>query len=85
MGIFHILWSLIVGFFAGLCARAVMGSSHMGLLMTTLLGIVGSVIGGFIASLIWKPRDARFHPAGFVFSILGAIIVLWISHKLGYY
>jgi uncharacterized membrane protein YeaQ/YmgE (transglycosylase-associated protein family) len=82
MGLFHLLWACIVGFFAGLIARHLVGAGHMGILMTTLLGIVGSVVGGFIAGLIWPPRDARFHPAGFVFSILGAMLLLWIGHLM---
>jgi uncharacterized membrane protein YeaQ/YmgE (transglycosylase-associated protein family) len=84
MGLFHILWALIVGFFAGLVARAIVGGPHMGLIATTVLGIIGSIVGGLIASLIWKPRDARFHPAGFIFSILGAALSLWLWHKFGY-
>ncbi len=84
MGIFHIIWACIVGFFAGLLARLLVGHAHMGLIMTTVLGIVGSLIGGFIASLIWRPRNEKFHPAGFLMSILGAVLVLWIAHKLGY-
>ncbi len=84
MGIFHIIWACIVGFFAGLCARVLIAHNHMGLIMTTVLGIVGSLVGGFIASLIWRPRNERFHPAGFLFSILGAVIVLWLAHKLGW-
>ena len=83
MGIFHLIWAIIVGFFAGLCARWLVGG-HMGFLMTTALGIVGSLVGGFVAGLIWKPADARFHPAGFIFSVLGAALVLWIAHHLGY-
>jgi uncharacterized membrane protein YeaQ/YmgE (transglycosylase-associated protein family) len=47
--------------------------------MTTLLGIVGSIVGGFIARLFSKPAEgAPFHPAGFIMSIVGAIIVLFI-------
>jgi uncharacterized membrane protein YeaQ/YmgE (transglycosylase-associated protein family) len=83
MGIFHVIWALIVGFFAGLVARELVGG-HMGLVMTTVLGIVGSLVGGFIAGLIWPPKDARFHPAGFIFSVLGAALVLWCGHKFGY-
>lgn len=84
MGFIHFIWALIVGFFAGLIAKVIVGGAHMGLIATTLLGIIGSIIGGFIAGLIWKPRDARFHPAGFFFSILGAILALWLWHKFGY-
>jgi uncharacterized membrane protein YeaQ/YmgE (transglycosylase-associated protein family) len=77
---FHFIWYLIVGFFAGLIARAVLpGADHMGLLMTTVLGVVGSIVGGFIGHLFSKPSsDSKFHPAGFLMSIVGAIVVLLI-------
>ncbi len=76
----HIIWSIILGFLAGLIARAVLpGADSMGLLMTTGLGIVGSLVGGFIGTLIRKPAPgARFHPAGLLLSIVGAIVVLLV-------
>ena len=81
MGLMHILWSIIVGFFVGLIARALVpGADQMGFILTTVLGIVGSLIGGFIGGLISKPAPgSKFHPAGFFLSIVGAIIllVLW--------
>jgi uncharacterized membrane protein YeaQ/YmgE (transglycosylase-associated protein family) len=78
---FHILWSIIIGFLAGLIAKEVMGV-HMGFLMTTGLGIVGSVIGGLIARLFSKPKDgAMFHPAGFFLSIVGGVVALWVYLK----
>jgi uncharacterized membrane protein YeaQ/YmgE (transglycosylase-associated protein family) len=74
----HILWYIIVGFVAGLIAKSIM-HVHAGFLMTTLLGIVGSIVGGLIARLFSKPADgAPFHPAGFIMSIVGAIIVLFV-------
>jgi uncharacterized membrane protein YeaQ/YmgE (transglycosylase-associated protein family) len=84
MGCFHIIGSLIVGFIAGLIARAIVGGAHMGLIATTVLGVVGSLIGGLIAGVIWKPTDERFHPAGLLFSVVGAVIALWLWHKFGY-
>lgn len=77
---FHIIWYLIVGFIVGLIARAILpGADHMGLLMTTVVGVVGSIVGGFIGHLFSKPSpDAKFHPAGILMSIVGAIIVLMI-------
>ncbi|MFN2595689.1 MAG: GlsB/YeaQ/YmgE family stress response membrane protein [Pyrinomonadaceae bacterium] len=74
----HVIWYIIVGFVVGLIARAVLpGADHMGFVMTTLLGIVGSVIGGFVGHLFSKPSpDSKFHPAGFLMSIVGAIVVL---------
>jgi uncharacterized membrane protein YeaQ/YmgE (transglycosylase-associated protein family) len=75
----HIIWSIIVGFFAGLIARYFMGAGHMGFIETTLLGIVGSVVGGLIARIFSKPKDgAFFHPAGFILSVIGAMIVLFL-------
>ena len=75
----HVLWMFIVGIIVGAIARAIMpGSAHMGLLMTGLLGIVGSLVGGFIARLFSKPAPgAPFHPAGILLSIVGAVLVLW--------
>lgn len=77
---FHIIWYLIIGFIVGLIARALLpGADHMGLLMTTVVGVVGSVLGGLVGHLFSKPsRDSKFHPAGFLMSIVGAIIVLII-------
>ena len=80
----HIIWYIIVGFIVGLIARAVMpGAQHLGFIMTTVLGIAGSIVGGFIARLFSKPEPgAAFHPAGLIMSIIGAIILLFIWMKL---
>ena len=80
----HIIWYIIVGFVVGLVARAVMpGVQHLGLIMTTLLGIGGSIVGGLIGRLFSKPAPgSTFHPAGFIMSIIGAIILLFIWGKL---
>lgn len=74
----HILWSIIVGFVVGLIARALLpGADHMGMLATTVLGILGSIVGGLVARLFSKPpAGSKFHPAGFLMSILGAIVLL---------
>lgn len=76
----HIIWSIIVGFIIGLIARALLpGADHYGIIITTIVGIVGSIIGGLIARLFNKPAPgAPFHPAGFLLSIVGAIILLII-------
>jgi uncharacterized membrane protein YeaQ/YmgE (transglycosylase-associated protein family) len=76
----HIIWMFIVGIVVGFIARAIMpGKQSMGILMTGVLGIVGSIVGGLIARLFSKPTDgAFFHPAGIIMSILGAILVLFL-------
>jgi uncharacterized membrane protein YeaQ/YmgE (transglycosylase-associated protein family) len=80
----HIIWSIIVGFIIGLIARAIMpGMQHLGFIATTLLGIGGSIIGGLIARLFSKPEPgSSFHAAGFIMSIIGALILLFIWGKL---
>jgi uncharacterized membrane protein YeaQ/YmgE (transglycosylase-associated protein family) len=80
----HFIWYIIVGFIVGLIARAIMpGAQHLGIIMTTLIGVGGSIVGGLIARLFSKPEPgATFHPAGFIMSIIGAIILLFIWIKL---
>jgi uncharacterized membrane protein YeaQ/YmgE (transglycosylase-associated protein family) len=80
----HIIWSIIVGFIVGLIARAIMpGAEHMGFLVTSFVGIGGSIVGGLIARIFSRPKDgAMFHPAGFFLSIIGALIVLYIMSKM---
>ena len=80
----HIIWSIIVGFIIGLIARAIMpGMQHLGFIATTLLGIGGSIIGGLIARLFSKPEPgSSFHAAGFIMSIIGALILLFVWGKL---
>ena len=81
---FHILWSLLVGFIVGLIARALLpGGDQMGWIETTILGIVGSIVGGLVGTVLRKPAPgAQFHPAGFIMSIIGAVLALWIWRKI---
>jgi uncharacterized membrane protein YeaQ/YmgE (transglycosylase-associated protein family) len=70
---------ILIGLVAGAVARLVVpGRDPMGILGTILLGIVGSFVGGFIWNLIQYHRLAphKFHLAGILGSILGAILVL---------
>ena len=46
--------------------------------MTVLIGVGGSLVGGFIGTLISRPvAGSMFHPAGFIMSIVGALVLLW--------
>ena len=74
---------IIIGLIAGLLARAILpGNQSMGLIATTLLGIVGSFVGGIIGSLFTRGgRIFDLHPAGLILSVVGAIVVLLL---LGY-
>ncbi|PTL85118.1 GlsB/YeaQ/YmgE family stress response membrane protein [Vitiosangium sp. GDMCC 1.1324] len=74
---------IVFGFFAGLIARAVMpGRQGMGLISTTLLGVAGSFMGGFLASVL---RGGNWHvlqPSGFIGAIVGAIALLAIGRMM---
>jgi uncharacterized membrane protein YeaQ/YmgE (transglycosylase-associated protein family) len=79
---FHLIWYALLGLIAGLIAKSVM-HTHLSILWTVVLGIVGSVVGGCITHLFSRPREgALYHPAGLIFSIIGAILVLFLCHKL---
>ena len=81
------IWWLIVGLIVGALARLIMpGRDAMSWLATMLLGVVGSIVGGLISWAIWGAGDTRtggFHPAGFILSLIGAIVVLWIWRMIG--
>ncbi|SJM66207.1 MULTISPECIES: GlsB/YeaQ/YmgE family stress response membrane protein [Psychrobacter] len=71
------IWTIIIGLVAGLLARAIKpGNDAMGWIMTIVLGIAGSFVGGFIASAIGVTSDGNF--IGLAFSVIGAIILLFI-------
>lgn len=75
---------IIFGFFAGLLARAVMPGPHqMGFIKTTLLGIVGSFVGGLLGAMISGRDPMVLQPSGFIGATLGAIVILaigaWVS------
>jgi uncharacterized membrane protein YeaQ/YmgE (transglycosylase-associated protein family) len=82
---FHLIWMLIVGLVVGALARWFMpGAENMSWLMTALLGIAGSFVGGFIARIFSRPADgAIVHPAGIILSVIGAMILLFVARKLG--
>ncbi|SPL70728.1 GlsB/YeaQ/YmgE family stress response membrane protein [Acinetobacter stercoris] len=75
------MWSfivaIVVGFIAGLIARAIHpGEDKAGFIMTTLLGIVGALLATYVGRWLgWYGENAS---AGFIASVIGAIIVLII-------
>lgn len=71
-----LIWTIVVGFIVGLIARAVMpGEQKLGLILTTVLGIVGSVVAGYLGQAIGLYQAGQ--GAGFIGSIVGALILLF--------
>ena len=75
-----ISWA-VFGLLVGLIARLLYpGRQSMGFLATMALGIIGSFVGGFISwALGFRPEEGAFRGAGWIMSIVGAIIVVWAS------
>lgn len=80
----HFVWMFVVGIVVGAIARFIMpGSEHIGLLMTGVLGVAGSFVGGLIARLFSQPAEGSpIHPAGLVLSVIGALILLYAWNHL---
>ena len=76
-----IIGTILVGLVVGALARFVMpGEQKMGWIMTILLGIGGSLVAGFIGrALGWYAPD---QPVGWIASVVGAVLLLFIVGKL---
>ena len=77
----HYLWMAIVGLIVGAIARLVTpGEQKMGWIMTILLGIGGSMLAGFVGQALgWY---AMGQPAGWIASVVGAVVLLVVVQKL---
>ncbi len=73
----HIIWTVLIGLAVGFVARAIMpGRDDLNVGWTTALGITGALIGAIIGRA--TGLYAQNEPAGFVVSVVGAIVVLGI-------
>jgi uncharacterized membrane protein YeaQ/YmgE (transglycosylase-associated protein family) len=71
--------TIIVGLVVGLIARALKpGDDSMGLIMTILLGIAGSLVAGYVGRALGWYQPGQ--PAGWIASVIGAIVLLVIYH-----
>src|SRR3984893_16152048 len=80
-GMFHLVWYILIGLISGVIAKSVM-HVHMTIFWTIVLGILGSIIGGGVTHMFSRPTNEQYHPAGLIFSTLGAILILFICYKL---
>jgi uncharacterized membrane protein YeaQ/YmgE (transglycosylase-associated protein family) len=76
-----IIWAIIIGFIVGLIAKMLMpGRDPGGFIVTTLLGIVGAVVATFLGQALGL--YAAGQSAGFIASVIGAIVVLAIYNMV---
>ena len=78
---FGLLMTIIIGFVVGVIAKLIMpGKENMGFIVTTLLGIAGSLVATYIDQAVgWYTAGQG---AGWIGSIVGAFVLLWIYEKL---
>ena len=72
-----IVWTILIGFVAGLIARAIKpGDDSMGIIMTTVVGVVGALAATYLGQAMgWYTAGQG---AGFIASVIGAIVLLII-------
>jgi uncharacterized membrane protein YeaQ/YmgE (transglycosylase-associated protein family) len=78
----YIIVTVIIGLIVGLIAKWLSPSPNNpeGFVLTAVLGIIGSVVATFLGQAIHLYRPGQ--GAGFIASIVGAVIVLWIWHAV---
>lgn len=73
----YLIGFLIFGFVVGLIARAIFpGTQRLGLLMTMLLGVAGSFLGGILGNVLFGGRWDEPIAAGWIGSVIGSLLLL---------
>ncbi len=76
---FSLIGIIIFGLIVGIVAKLLMpGKDPGGFFMTAIIGIVGSLIGGFLGRMLGLYREGD--PAGFIMSVIGAMVLLYVYH-----
>jgi len=76
----HLIWWVVVGLIAGWAAGRIMKGGGYGVVMDIILGIVGTVVGGWLVGVV------GIHAGGFISTILvgilGAVLLIWITRLI---
>ncbi|MEP7098032.1 MAG: GlsB/YeaQ/YmgE family stress response membrane protein [Dokdonella sp.] len=74
-----LVWTIVIGFVVGLIAKMITpGRDPSGFFITAALGIAGALLATFIGR--WSGYYAAGQPAGFIASLIGAVVVLLLYH-----
>ncbi len=77
-----IIW-IILGLIAGWLAGLVMRGGGYGVVGDIILGIIGALVGGFLASAILGVGVTGLNIPSIIIAVIGAIIVVWLSRLVG--
>ncbi len=80
---FQILGLIVVGLVIGVLARLIKpGRQHMSVLATLLLGIVGALIGGIVASLLGTGSIWELNVIGFIVAGIAAVLLVGVAEGI---
>jgi uncharacterized membrane protein YeaQ/YmgE (transglycosylase-associated protein family) len=76
----YLIWEIAIGILAGFLAGQIMRGKGYGLVIDLLLGLIGSVVGGFVFGLL------GLHGYGLVGQLVtatvGAVMLIWVVRRL---
>ncbi len=76
-----LIWAILIGFLVGIVAKFLMpGRDPGGFIITALLGIVGALVATFLGQALGL--YAAGQAAGFIASVIGAMILLFLYHMI---
>lgn len=74
---FSLIWACIIGLIVGAVAKLIMpGKGPGGWIITILLGLAGSLVASYLGRMVGWYKEGQ--SAGFIMSVLGAILVLFV-------
>lgn len=81
----HYVVMAVVGLIVGILARFFYpGAVHMGLIASAILGIAGAFLAGLVGRAVTPAmKDQPLHPAGFIYSIIGAMVLIFVGRMTG--
>jgi uncharacterized membrane protein YeaQ/YmgE (transglycosylase-associated protein family) len=76
-----LLWELLIGLIVGAVAKFVMpGKDPGGIFITMAIGIAGSIGATFLGQAVGWYKQGQ--SAGFIMSVVGAVLILWIYRMI---
>lgn len=79
-----ILW-VILGAAAGWLASIIMGTdAQQGAVMNIVLGVIGSLVGGFVMNFFGAPTAGGFNIYSLIVATLGAILLIWVGKAMSH-
>jgi uncharacterized membrane protein YeaQ/YmgE (transglycosylase-associated protein family) len=80
----NLLSFILLGLVAGFIGSKVVNKTGSGLVIDTAIGVVGAVVGGYLASMVGARGITGFNLPSLIIAVIGAVIVLLVYRALVY-